>query len=381
MSQVTATYHARPRWLELPLDLLGLPLMLLLLYVIEGWLVLGIYAVLGVLFISSLRGHAGRWSRLYVHLFTLVVQLVGFYLCCRYSPYCSAVVLWQQVLWIFWFLLGEVLGLRLARRLGLSRYPIFSCVCDRRRHEALIAEYKRFDKILVTFCLLAIGLCLPFIQLVYLGVALGHILSIVLIVLSFGLIAFELLHISWLKRHLAEESWIPVLDNRHQVISRVARSEVKEAKGILPRVRLMAVSEGMLYLEQTEDCVSNTDDILYDTPFSDWLTEDDTPEAVAQRMIDARYCGIRRTRPRELLRYQTTSVGSSQLIYLYVVELSSPLQLCSDCLPAEGKWWCHKLLAVALKHGGYALQLENELPLLEQTVFLAQRLQQVHQEL
>lgn len=251
-------------------------------------------------------------------------------------------------------------------------YPQGRCSCERRRNEALRAEYIRFDRFLIRFCLCAIVLCLACSVLMTKGWVLEIILSHSLSVVAMAILFFELLHLAWLRKRLLAEQWIPVLDEENRAIARVPRSDVDTVqRGILPCVRLLAMSCGMLYLEQRKQ---EGGAFVYDTPFEDWLSEGECPEEVAQRMIDARFCGIRRAIPRCLLPYRISTEGQTRLVYLMVVEIEEPSLLYIDCRPVEGKWWSLSELEGLITYSGCSPYLSSEWETLEQTLFLAQRL-------
>ena len=91
-------------------------------------------------------------------------------------------------------------------------------------------------------------------------------------------------------------------------------------------------------------------------------------------MIDLRFCGIRRVKPRFLLHYHEQIKEQELSVYLFAVDIAEPNQLHIDCLPTRGKWWPIDLLTSELERGGIARYLCTEYPYLEQTLLLAHRL-------
>ena len=145
------------------------------------------------------------------------------------------------------------------------------------------------------------------------------------------------------------------------------------SEGRLPVVRLIATSRDMIYLEQAHEAhLPQT--AGYDTPFVAWLTEGYRPDQVAQELIDLRFCGIRRARPRFLLHYHETIAGQDLSVYLFAVDIADPSQLLVDCLPIKGRWWPIEHLTSELETGTFARYLIAEYPYLEQTILLAHRL-------
>lgn len=357
----------------MPLPLVCLPLMLILLvWMSAGWALCALWG--GILCLVGLYAWERRLAQEYVAILSLGLQSAIFYALIRLLVRYIDNDLWEQTLWMLSFVLIHLVAGVAIRRNKFPRLDQPSCCCDKRRFETLRAEYVRFDKLLIRICLWAIAIFLPFTYILRPSAVVELVMTHMLSLASFALIVVELYNLAWVRRRLTEENWIPVLDDQLQPEGRIPRSEVEGATGILPYVRLVAISQGMVYLERKEDCDTQGEKPTYDTPFADYLCEDDTPESTAQRMIDARFCGIRRARPRRLLPYRIETPRGQRLVYLMVVEIEEPGQLYIDCRPVEGKWWCLSHLQPIVSQSDFSLYLESELPILEQTVFLAQRL-------
>jgi hypothetical protein len=188
-----------------------------------------------------------------------------------------------------------------------------------------------------------------------------------------GIYTLESLHLIWVNKRLQHEVWIPVMNDKQQIIGRVPMTTPRSRQGRLPVVRLITTTERMVYLEQAER-ITLPSTSGYDTPFIAWLTEGCQPEQVAQELIDLRFCGIRRAHPRFLLHYHETLDGQPLSVYLFSVEIEDPRLLLIDCLPTKGKWWPIEHVTPRLSERDFAPYLRSELPYLEQTVLLAHRL-------
>lgn len=360
---------------DLPIVLLNLPLMLILLSWVSAevalLILLGLALVMLVAYIIE-----GAWDKARISLLGFGMHSVTFYLLHKLSePYLSN-DLWEQTLWLSSFVLCHVIAGIGMKPNKLPKLKRPTCCCDKRRNETLIAEYVRFDKLLLRFSIITIALYLPFSYILRPGVAVELVMTHLLALLALGLIIFELYHLAWIRRKLMGETWIPLLDKENKAIGRIPRSQADASPDTLPCVRLIAISQEMIYLERQASEVEGQIEYIYDSPFVDYLCEDDTPEGIAQRMIDARFCGIRRARPRHLLSYRTEAEGKSRLVYLMVVELEEPNQLYIDCRPVEGKWWYIEHLKPVIHGRDFSHHLESEVPILEQTILLAQRLRQ-----
>ncbi len=189
-------------------------------------------------------------------------------------------------------------------------------------------------------------------------------------IISAIILLIQSVHIYWLHFCLFEEKLIPILNERNETIQVVPLSEIEQVKeGIIPVVRLIVFSQGLIYLEQ-----KYKDSKQYDTPFTCYQKSGSKPQEHAQQMIDQRFCGLKRLRPKTLINYRFTIGNQKQLIYLFVAELSCPDLLHIDCQPIEGKWWHLNHLDIEQNHQLLSLELQEELPYLKETVLLAQKL-------
>ena len=58
------------------------------------------------------------------------------------------------------------------------------------------------------------------------------------------------------------------------------------------------------------------------------------------------------------------------------MDIAEPSQLLVDCQPQQGRWWPLEHITAQLEQLDFAPYLRAELPYLEQTILLAQRLRQ-----
>ena len=252
-----------------------------------------------------------------------------------------------------------------------AKRKIVSGLCIRGR--ILRVERLRFERILVISSLAGLicqALCAQLCPVEHRNLL--HLASII-ILFTWAVYALESIHLIWVQRRLEREEWIPVLSDDQCPIGRVSKTSSVSDEGRLPVVRLLAISRDMIYLEDSESH-SLPNAAGYDTPFLSWLTEGNRPEQVAQRLIDLRFCGIRRVKPRFLLYYHEQINSQALSVYLFAVDIAEPNQLLIDCLPTRGKWWPIDLLTSELERGGFARYLCTEYPYLEQTLLLAHRL-------
>ena len=242
------------------------------------------------------------------------------------------------------------------------------------RGRILRVERLRFERILVLSSLAGLlfqGLCAQLCPVEHRDLL--HIASTFIVLFTWAVYTIECIHLVWVQRRLENEEWIPVLSDDQRPIGRVPKTTPEYEGGRLPVVRLIALSRDMIYLEQSE-APSLPAASGYDTPFISWLTEGSRPDQVAQRLIDLRFCGIRRVRPRFLLHYHEEINGQALSVYLFAVDIAEPGQLLIDCLPTRGRWWPIDHLTPEIETGDFTRYLRSEYPYLEQTLLLARRL-------
>lgn len=359
----------------LPVDLLALPFVLILLALMPSTMALSIAGALLIPILIRLHYEGTLVARL-PGLVRLGALMGCYLLSTSYLIECSGCHLSSQLVWLGWFCASRILHYIYKRVYGsrLANIIESECCCSARRRAALLSAYRRNDRILIRFACITLAVALPLTYWAEDHGMVDRILSVSIALISLGIIALEMAYLVWTKRHLDNEYWIPIYSDEGQVLGRVPATLPHSEVGRLPVVRLVAYSQGMIYLEQG---MGQTEAIRrYDTPFHSWLGEQSSPEQIAQWMIDERFCGIKRAKPRELLRYHHQEGEQSLLVFLFAVEVESPDLLQIDCRPIEGKWCPIAELAPQVGQPSFSPYLCAELPLLEQTVLLAQRIRQ-----
>lgn len=357
----------------LPLDLLSLPMMLILLAIMPMGYAIAVLCLVLLPILGQIQREDTLKLRLpgliRLALMTLCFALSNSYFFPGYTCHLSS-----QLLWLGWFIVEHIVHhvYRLLFGFRIVGIDTDGCCCSQLRQRALMTAYIRFDKTLLWFTGIVLAIALPLVYFAQRSDILDKTLSVGIALAALGVIIVELIHLNWLKRQLLGEYWVPIIGANDQVLGRVPSTDVRTRHGRLPQVRLVAYSSGMIYLERGAGILDK--ETFYDTPFREWQQEGEQLVDTAQRMIDKRFCGIRRAHPRLLLRYHHEEDGQDLLVYLFAVEIESPDLLLVDCLPIEGKWWCLQQLTPQIRHSDFSPYLCAELPLLEQTVLLAQRL-------
>lgn len=357
----------------LPVDLLSLPVVLVLLALMPIGCALSVLCLTLLVVLWRIHREDALASRL-PGLLRLGLVVGSFAISGSMYPSCYECHLSSQLLWLGWFVaLSAIHYLHKGFRGRTTQvFDGDDRCCAGRRRVTLELVYRRIDRVVIIFSSITLMIALPLVYFAKGNLYLDRTLSICIATSALGLIIYQLLSLSWISRQLYHEYWIPIVNDQDEVVGRTPESHLVASQGRLPIVRLIAYSQGMIYLERKETLMSTAEWV--DTPFSTWLHEGEHPAEAAQRLIDERFCGIRRASPKALLRYHTSEHGQDLLVYLYTVEIESPDMLWIDCKPIVGRWWSMNQLRPQIDQSEFSPYLCSELPLLEQTILLAQQL-------
>ena len=190
-----------------------------------------------------------------------------------------------------------------------------------------------------------------------------------------GLMVYEQIRLSMMKRGLAEEAWLPVVDVKGHVIGRVAYSVSLSAEARHyrhPVVRIAVMHRGMLYLSRRDaDRVVSPEAI--DHPFCAPILFGHTPEQTVRDLVGRNLFGKSDLKPRLLVRYAFDNERVSRLVSLYVVHLRSESTLDDYTRDREGKLWTTQQIEDNLRQGLFSEYFEQEYPYLCQTALQAEQ--------
>lgn len=190
-----------------------------------------------------------------------------------------------------------------------------------------------------------------------------------------GLMVYEQIRLSMMKRGLAEEAWLPVVDVKGHVIGRVAYSVSLSAEARHyrhPVVRIAVMHRGMLYLSRRDaDRVVSPEAI--DHPFCAPILFGHTPEQTVRDLVGRNLFGKSDLKPRLFVRYAFDNERVSRLVSLYVVHLRSESTLDDYTRDREGKLWTTQQIEDNLHSGLFSEYFEQEYPYLNQTALQAEQ--------
>ena len=195
------------------------------------------------------------------------------------------------------------------------------------------------------------------------------------LVIGLGLLIYEQIRLTMMKRGLAEEVWLPVVDTKGHVIGRVAYSVSLSAEARHyrhPVVRIAVMHRGMLYLSR-RDADRLVSPEAMDHPLSAPILFGQTPEQAIRELLGRTCFSKSDLKPRLLVRYLFDNKRVSRLVSLYVVHLRSESAL-DDCTrKSEGKLWTVRQIEENLHSGLFSEYFEQEYHCLSRTALQAEQ--------
>lgn len=194
-------------------------------------------------------------------------------------------------------------------------------------------------------------------------------------VIGLLIIVYEQVRLYLVQKHLQQEKWLPVLDDKGKVIGRIAYSVSigSSAKHCHPVVRVAVVCRGMIYLtERAPD--SPVSPGALDCPILGYVPFRRTPEQTI-RDLAGRIMPRRLLNLHFLVRYLFQDGNVRSLVSLYATTLKSEDEFVKYIGPANGKLWTKKQIEDNLGKGVFSKYFEEEYPYLQNTVLLAEDIQ------
>lgn len=187
-----------------------------------------------------------------------------------------------------------------------------------------------------------------------------------MLILVFTIASYESVRLFWINRILADESWLPILDENRKVTGQIAASVSREMGKKLyhPIVRVLVVCDNMLYLKKQPSTVVVSPN-KFDLPFLKYIHFHQTIDAAAKESIDtAAY--TQGAVPYFLLNYDFENIKVKYFVSLFVIRLST--EQFSRAEHLNGKLWTAKQIEENIGKGVFSEYLEQEYDYLKHTV-------------
>lgn len=192
--------------------------------------------------------------------------------------------------------------------------------------------------------------------------------------IGLGIMIYEQVRLSMMKRGLEEEKWLPVLDKTGKVIGRIAYSVslgLQARHYCHPIVRVALVYNGMFYLTKRSSDSPVSPDML-DFPFCGHVLFKQTLEQAVRGLVGHSLAkGM--PKPRFLLRYAFENERVNQSVSLYVLTLHKEDAFVKCVKQLEGKLWTTRQIEENLQHNLFSEYFEKEYSYLQRTVLLAEQ--------
>lgn len=191
------------------------------------------------------------------------------------------------------------------------------------------------------------------------------------IILGVTIIVYEHIRLSLMQGSLKKEMWIPVLDNKENVVGCIARSVSRAVKKkyFHPIVRVALLHKGMLYLEKRSKDDYVSPDML-DYPFEQYVLFRHSLEEAVTNSLGNR--STTNSPPRYLIKYIYEDNKVKHLVSLYILNIRSEEQM-EEYKRKSGKLWTTKQIEENIGKGVFSGYFEMEFPYLQNTVLLAEQ--------
>lgn len=205
-------------------------------------------------------------------------------------------------------------------------------------------------------CIMAAVHLVALVAGVALGADLGSSVALLLVgpaLVFLASIGFNQLGISFFNKEMAEEEFIPVVNESGGVTGRVMHDDIPELRNdvALPLVRIVIETHGMLYLVGTDHKV--------DTPLEDYVLFTETVEQAAERIVRQAITVNAWLDPRFSVKYKYQDANISRLVYLFVMHIDDDSVL-FDCKFQGGKPWLVEQIKQNLGKNYFSEMLEGE---------------------
>lgn len=192
------------------------------------------------------------------------------------------------------------------------------------------------------------------------------------VIIGVLVIVYEQIRLMMLQGRLRKEMWLPVLNDKGNVIGSIAYSvsRLLPKKYYHPIIRVALVYNGMLYLSKRNaySCVSPS---LLDYPFYRYVLFRQTIEAAVHQAIEKLRVQIKTIEPFPLIRYTFENEKVKHQVSLFIVRINDE-RLLEPVKEKNGKLWSVRQIEENLPHGIFSEYFEKEFPYLKNTVLLAE---------
>lgn len=192
------------------------------------------------------------------------------------------------------------------------------------------------------------------------------------VIIGVLVIVYEQIRLMMLQGRLRKEMWLPVLNDKGNVIGSIAYSvsRLLPKKYYHPIIRVALVYNGMLYLSKRNaySCVSPS---LLDYPFYRYVLFRQTIEAAVHQAIEKLRVQIKTIEPFPLIRYTFENEKVKHQVSLFIVRINDE-RLLEPLKEKNGKLWSVRQIEENLPHGIFSEYFEKEFPYLKNTVLLAE---------
>jgi isopentenyldiphosphate isomerase/intracellular septation protein A len=238
---------------------------------------------------------------------------------------------------------------------------------DIEMNDTMAKQMKR--SILFMFVLFSIHTVLVFYSAFYMSKEAWAFISGGLFYILFGVYAaFEFIRNWFKKKKLSPEEWLPIVDEKGQIIGKAPRSAVHADKNLLhPVVHLHVINkDGNIFL-QKRPMHKQIQPGKWDTAVGGHVSLNETIEQALTRETKEE-TGLTLTNANAFSQYTWKSEIESELVFSFITMNEGPFFPDKKEVD-EGKFWSQKEIVQNLGKGVFTANFEHEFSMLQKTVF------------
>jgi len=194
-------------------------------------------------------------------------------------------------------------------------------------------------------------------------------LNILLIFILFSLIFIETYMVSFFRKKLSEEEFLPVVDVKGAVVGKMVKSEmgVSAEKQLHPIVRMYFIDDDSIFLQKENFCEPRNID-FWDASADTHVYYGESMEDALRRSVGC-MCYNEDISPAFLLKYVYKTEQEEHLVFLYYVKHASQIEMAKQT-DFFGKFWPLWQIEANLGQGVFSPQFEMEYEYFKNTVFV-----------
>lgn len=186
------------------------------------------------------------------------------------------------------------------------------------------------------------------------------------LVVLISIVAYEIIRVSMIRIKLFKEIWLPIVNEKGQVIGSVQEQEsISSDQNFLhPVIRVFLIDNGKVFLQK----YSKNDPLqplIWDVALSNHIRMNETVEQCIERTSSENY-GISDVNPLFLSKHIRCTKDENQFVYLFLV-CKMDIQHVNSTVIENVKWWTIAQIQENIGSGIFSSSFESEFEILKRS--------------